>query len=294
MNRQQTIIVVLSTVGVFALIALLGWLLQNTAAGPAGPGLDPTQRFVAQPGTTRDKALVLTTEHRPPTGDFADADPAPPEGLDGTDEQERRFLVRSLSPAPEDLTPAERTVRAAMNKLDPAQGIAHIDATLATLDPADRHHALHLAKARLAAQTDPPDWTLAQAALDEARSVAPLGEARQEVALASARLALDAGNPGIALKHVAEGLAEEGDGTARLHLLGLAGQLEAGRDAADKARAHWEQAIEIGETLSADDRRGLEGTLRAIALRLAQHHRDEDREDDARAVQETVQALFDE
>jgi len=290
MNRQQTLLVVLATIGVFLVIGFVAWLAGRTST-EAVTGLDPTQRFTAKPGTTREKALVLTSENRPSTGDFSDI---PLEEPEEAAEVERQMMVRSLSPPSEDLSPVDLRIRQAMNNLDPAQGIAQIDAALAELQGDKDLPALHLAKARLAAYLEPPDWALAQAALDLARSQVDHGTARQEVALLSAQLAVEAGNPGIAMKHIEEGLAERTEGPMEVELLGLAGQLEKWRGNEAQAQERWEEAFAKGKALSLNQRKTIEGPLRAIALRLAQGYREAGEESSWDQIQADIQIIFEE
>lgn len=291
MNRQQVFIVLAITLSAFGLVGLVAWFSGQQAAETT-TGLDPTQRFTAKPGTTREKPLVLTSENRPSTGDFA------PENLDRYDEdnagtdQDRRIMVRSLSAPREDLSETDKSIRSAMNKLDAAAGMAELDAALAEMGDTPDRYKLHAAKARLASYLEPPDWAQAQATLDKARTAAPLGEARQEVALLSAQLALEAGNPDIARKHVEEGLAENVESPVEVELLAQAASLDEIREAYDEARTRWEQAWAKGQALAPDAQQRIEGPLRAIALRLAQRLRDDGQEDQAALVQNNAATFF--
>lgn len=201
-------------------------------------------------------------------------------------------MVRSLSTPSENLSETDRSIRSAMNKLDPAAGIAELDAALATMGAAPESYKLHAAKARLSSYLEPPEWPQAQAALDAARTAAPLGAARQEVALLSAQLALEAGNPDIARKHVEEGLAENVEGPVEVELLAHAASLDETREAYDAARMRWEQAWAKGQALSPEAQLEIEGPLRAIALRLAQRLRDDGQDSDADTLQEEARAFF--
>lgn len=294
MNRPQQILIVLAvSLGAFGLIGLVTWF-SGQETSETVTGLDPTQRFTAKPGTTREKPLVLTSENRPSTDDFG-ADTVSEydqEGASTGDDKERRIMVRSLSKPNEDLNETDKSIRSAMNKLDPAAGMAALDEALAQMGDTPDNYKLHAAKARLASYLAPPDWTQAQAALDAARTNAPLGEARQMVALLSAQLALEAGNPDIARKHVEEGLAENVESPTEVELLAQAASLEETREAYDAARARWEQAWAKGQTLAPEDQREIEGPLRAIALRLAQRLRDDGEEELAATHQEEADAFF--
>ncbi len=275
MDRQQIALLIAFSVVFMAALGGAYWYASNQAQTPTAAAGERGFRFEARPGTTREQAVALSTNKRDaPTM-------APRSGAaEGRGDSRDPLRVRSLSaPETEAASQAEAVARAARNLLSPRDGIARVQAALASARAPEDVAALYETLAQLYAELDEREavretWAAAREQLGEAWHA--------RLALAEARTLLQWGEPVRALALVDEGLAQHGgppSGVLGLHA--LRGQLLEQQGRIDEAIAAYNAALSAAETGRTT---GAPNAVRHAAMQLARIHRHYGRDAEAAAA----------
>ena len=246
---------------------------------------DKGQRFTADPGTTRENAMLLTSEHRATT---ADPEDAIARQADHIEEDDDPLEVKSLSRKNIEARsgPANEVAESARNNLSPEAGLRQIDAALALPHNQEQAALLHEVRGELYAQMDTPDFAQAQAAFEKALEMTTDAELEEEIRHKAVQILIQAGQDAEALELAETQLKERPPASRSGYKLQLLkGQLEerAGRitEAEQEYRAVLEAMGNMPETL--DDEEAL-SLARLSALRLTQLYRHAGRDGDVEEV----------
>ena len=189
MSSKNTIIVVGLILGaVFVVLAVV--FLRDAGLGDGT--FDKGQRFKAKPGTTRENAMILTSNKRAKTQDPEDAIARREDQTEDSDPLE----IKSLSePEPDSKRsgPAGDTARAALNNVSPEAGLRSLDAALALPNTPAQAALLHEAKGQLHAQTAPPDYGKSLESFEEAARLAEDPDIKEEIVYKTVQMLLQAG-----------------------------------------------------------------------------------------------------
>ncbi|HNR31161.1 MAG TPA: hypothetical protein PKI11_09745 [Candidatus Hydrogenedentes bacterium] len=270
------IVVIALTLGA---IGVTWWLAQST--GQQG-GLAATQRFTARPGTTREKAVALTSSKRPSGVDEFTTDPA---SL-GKNAPPR---VRSLSQedGPEETATVERLVREALEEARPRDGIRKLEELLQEALYPDAAWRLHLGLAALYGRLEPPETDAAARAFAAARAAARATETQWQIGMEEAAALARAGRSDTARACLESALDQMPPRDASLapgalHLIVRMGDMLAESGHAGAAERAYEQAVDralIARDGAAEDLADalrLAATRLTLALRAAGRHEDAD------------------
>jgi len=280
MDRKQT--------GLIILLVLL-MILAVIVAGYFGPGTTVTdaslakKRFTARAGTTRRKAIALSSKKRSQPR----AQEAPPAAHSGQQSSRKNPIpVKSLSaPNDENLSPAERLAREATNSLSPESGIDKLQQALDQPQTPEEAALLQTAIGNLYAQLEPPDYTKAQAAFDMALSTAPVLEMRQRITQQYAALLLYRGAPELARAKIQAALAEPGPVTAPgLELNLQLARIHERSGARDQAETVYKYTLEQSAETAHADAPEMIDLMRLSSLCLVRLYRAEGRGEEADAL----------
>lgn len=290
-EHQGPIIVVV----LVAVVVALGVAVYFSGEGGAkSSGLDSQKRFVAKPGTRREKALALTSSKRDlsatPTGGGGSIF-GPGGGETAAQEQgvapEDRIAVRSLS-APEeseDLTEEDREIRSALNSLDPERGLEKLKELTEGTVERDTAAKAYMAMGLLYAQMDPPDYAASDSAFSTALDEAPTRNLRQQIVQSHASMLLLRGANARAKEAITNILAEVGPANViegRLRVM-LGQVFEAEGDTAE-AETQYRNALQQVSTLPTADAEEQSDVLRLAGLQLSRLYHKTGRSDDARNI----------
>lgn len=274
MSSKNAQIVMGIIFGAIAIILVTAYLRQS--------GLDPAtfdkgQRFTAKPGTTRENAMILTSDKRAKTEDPKNAIARRADKLEDSDPLEIKSLSKPKEGPRSGL--ANDRAQAALNSYSPEAGLQQLEAALAL--PHDREDAalLHEAQGQLYAQLDPPDYAQSQAAFEQAVEKADDQDLKEEILYKSVQALMQAGLDEEAGAAAAAQLAERppsGETGYKLQLLQgqlfeRAGKIEAAED------AYQEVLHAVGELPPALGKDAALSLVRLAGLRLTALYRKQDR-----------------
>ncbi len=266
MEKHQGLIVV-AIILIFTLtLGLTAYLTQGR--GPAS-SISTVKRFTAKPGTTREKAMVLSTDKRSkPTQTFT-----PPEAVQ-EDEEPKTLTIRSLSPekeGEEGPSVADEIIGTAVNALSPEEGLQTIEDELAIPHAPKDQARLYLTQATLMAQMLPPKTEEALAALDKAMSLAPGLAQQQRIAKHKARL-LFANGEFVQARQLLETTLQSAQEITMpgLELSLLLGKIYEKEATYDEAERLYRRTMRLALGLKRKAVPEAESLMRLTALRLAQ------------------------
>lgn len=272
-----------SAVLIAAIVAYFGQ--PSTDSG----SFDKGQRFTADPGTTRENAMLLTSEHRATTADPKDAIARQADHIEDDGDS---LEVKSLSHKNIDARkgPANDVAESARNNISPEAGLRQIDAALALPHNQEQGALLHEARGELYAQLNPPDFAQAQAAFDKALEMTADVELEEEIRHKAVQTLMQAGEDAEALKLATTQLKEHPPASRSGYKIQLLkGQLEERAGQMEQAEQNYRAVLEAmeSEPESLDDEETL-SLARLSALRLTQLYRHAGRNDDVEEVAQTL------
>lgn len=287
MEKQQIWILALTIVVLIVVMVVAAYFSQNSDRG----GIDPAKRFVARPGTTREKAAILTSSKKPASSDDTKAEANVPQKAETPDKPAASLPVKSLSKEGEERSDTEKLVQDAVNQDTPEAGIAQLQQALSPDMPPEEQAAIRTAMGRLMAQQNPPAADAALAEFDQAMALIPKLEDRLKVFREELDILLTKGADDLALSRIQALIAEsEPQSAPRTSLALMLGQTYENVNAAKKAeetyRQAWSEAMQENSTVPKE----CEDTLRLIALRLARLYRATGRDKEAGALAEQLTA----
>ena len=277
------------------LVALIGLFIAIIAFAPmleSTPLATTDKKFRAKAGTERKgvRALVSKTASSTPSEQMHGTRDTPLEGWEAPKSWERLKHAQDGEAANE--TTYGDVTAEALNTLSPAEGIAHVQAQLMTVQDPGTTAALYAALGRLYAFRDPPDLDAALAAFDRAVELAPSAEARHSIVRDRILAMHDAGRPEEILALV-EGAVRPDDeaslATLQLDLL-RAAALEK-LDRADDAAAVYQTIMDRTLEMRDDNPLQAEDIYRQGAMRLARLYRETGRTEEADAIARDVRHL---
>ena len=282
MLSKNAIIVLSLLLGSFVILGLVVYLRQS---GLAAGTFDKGQRFTAKPGTTRENAMILTSNKRPSTPEPGGAIARSGDEAEGGDP----LQIKSLSPSEPDARrsgPAGDTAREALNSFSTEAGLQKLDAALALPNTPEQSALLHEAKGQLLAQLDPPDYDASLAHFDQAAAAAGDAELRAEIVHKTAQMLMQAGRDGEAAARVdAQLAAEPPQGPTGYKLRIIRGQLLERTGRLEEAESTYQAVLaavqSMPEHLDPDAARTL---ARLAGLRLTGMYRKHDRQQAADAL----------
>jgi hypothetical protein len=291
MEKKQVWILAAVLAGLFAAMFLTAFFSQG--GGRSISGLDPAKRFTARPGTTREKARILTSK-RPPAPDSSESATASQSEEESSETADRAPLpVASLSgeeSRPEE-TATDRTIRESGRSASPQESLARLNEALNQELPPQERAALYAAAGPLYAQLDPPDFDRAQQAFDEATALAPTLEARLAVFRQELDMLLRRGAGDVARKRIESMLPESAEGSPPRVELGLMlGQAEESRGDIQQAEAAYRRAWDEALSSATPRQPQAQETLRLIALRLVRIYRASGRDSEAETLVRQIRA----
>jgi len=272
--------------GVIAGAVLVATAVAYFGQSPLEKGsFDKGQRFTADPGTTRENAMILTSANRATTADPKDAIARQ---ADHIEDDSDPLEIKSLSSKNIDARsgPANDVAESARNNISPEAGLRQIDAALALPHNQEQAALLHEARGELYTQLDTPDFAQAHAAFEKALEMTNDPELEEEIRYKAVQTFIQAGQDTEALELATAQLSDHPpDSRSGYKLQLLKGQLEerAGRIA--EAEQDYRAVLEAMETTpeNLDDEEAL-SLARLSALRLTQLYRHAGRDDDVEAV----------
>lgn len=275
MSSKNTIIVASIIFGAFVIMIVAIYIGEN---GLGGGNFDKGQRFTAKPGTTRENAILLTSNKRPTTADPEDTIARRAENQEDDDPLE----VKSLStpePDPRRGGPAGKTAREALNSLSPEAGLRKLEDALALPNTPEQKALLLEAQGQLYAELDPPDYEKSLASFDEAAELATDPVIQEAIVFETAQMLLQAGEEAAALRRIDAHLATgppRSDMGYKLRL--MQGQMHERAGALEEAEATYQAVLsEAGELPDYLDKETAVSLMRLAGLRLTSLYRDNDR-----------------
>ncbi len=284
MPKRQTLILLIVLGGSLVAIAITAYITLGGGNGAAAK-LPTEKRFTAKSGTTRSKAVMLSSDKRPSQAKKNAASRAEdkpektPEGESKAPAPDVR--IKSLSePAKESaMSPTDRTVRSAMNALSPEAGIEKLEEALANTNAPGEQAKLQAAMAMLYAQVDPPDEAAVEARFEQAMDSAQTLATKQQVAAMHAQYLMLRGQDEQAQQVIGSVLGSGGsanEATMRLYL--MLGQMHESSEEMSEAELAYLHAFRQSMATEGDLKSETEAVLRLSAMRLAQLYRQTGRE----------------
>lgn len=261
-------------------LLVLGLVIALRDAGLGGSAFDKGQRFTAKPGTTRENAILLTSNKRAET-----EDPEDPiaRRSDKKEDPSDPLEVKSLSKSEEGDEKGGRAgeaARAALNNYSPEAGLRQLEAALDLPNTPEQAAILHDAAGQLHTQTNPPDYDKSLESFETAAGLTQDPELQEELAFNTAQMLMQAGRDAEARDKIEAYLADNppagptGYKLQIVHgqLLERAGQLEA---AENTYQSVLDAAREVPGALERDAALSL---TRLAGLRLTSLYRKNDRD----------------
>lgn len=249
----------------------------------SGGGIDPAtfdsgKRFKAKPGTTRENAMILTSDKRKSTEG--------PEAAIARRSEEREDggppVIKSLS-KPKDgprSGPANDRAQAALNSFSPEAGLRQLEEALALPHGAEQAALLHEAQGQLYAQLDPPDYDKSRAAFVQAIEKAEDPALEEEILYKSVQALMQEGQEEEAGQILAERLtAHPPAGETGYKLQLLQGQLYERAGRGEAAEDAYQAVLNAAQTMPPSlDRSEAIDLVRLAGLRLTNLYRKHDRQ----------------
>ena len=275
MSSKNTLIVLGLIFGSFLILAIVVYLRQS---GIAATTFDKGQRFTAKPGTTRENAMILTSNKRPSTAAPGDAIARPGDHSDEGDP----LVVKSLSPSESDSKrsgPAGDLAREALGSFSPEAGLRKLDQALALPNTPEQTALLHEAKAQLHAQMSPPDYDASLAHFEQAAAATTDPELREEIVYKTAQMLIQAGRDGEARDQVDMQLTDRPpQGPVGYKLQILQGQLLEQSGRLEEAEKVYQAVLAAAQGMPAHlDKEAALSLARLAGLRLTALYRKHDR-----------------
>lgn len=280
MSSKNTIIVVSLILGSIFIVALVAYIRQSGLA----ESFDKGQRFTAKPGTTRENAVILTSNKRPST-----EEPKATIARRGDQEEGDPLEIRSLSAPNSDgkrVGPAGDAARAALSSFSPEAGLKQLDLALALPNTPDQLAMLNEAKGQLHAQTTPPDYDKSLASFDEAAAATRDAELREEIVYKTVQMLIQAGREDEAGDHVDAQLAMQPPlGPTGYKLQIIQGQLQERAGRLEEAESTYQAVLAAVQAMPDGlDKESALSLARLAGLRLTGLYRRNDRRQAADAL----------
>ncbi|MCC6144520.1 MAG: hypothetical protein IT368_12005 [Candidatus Hydrogenedentes bacterium] len=280
MDRRQKLVLFASVVLFLAAMAVAVWF--GGQKSPPG-SVDAGQRFKAKPGTTRENAVVLSSNKRPSTE--AGVQPHAPVN------PRERLEVQSLSGTALATDLNAVVIQQALDAGSPLQGLAIIDRALAEAPEQDDSPVLQATRGILLSRMDASAWPDAEAAFEAGAAAAEDGQTFAWVLEQHAQALL-----GWDKLDQAEAILRQGLSDARitpdegLRLMILLGTVCEMKQQPEPAASSYKQAVDVllrrENAWSPDDA----DLARLASLRLSRLYRASGEEQAARALARRVQA----